>query len=384
MRTLIFQRILTHYRVQIFNRLTQHLNLTICHSSNKYYPSRQRDAQIYFSNFTTKNLGNLKNDNCFVFQNIFTPIIKIKPSIVVLEFSLRILSNYLIFLLKPIYKYKIVLWTHGWNRRKGFNPNVSFVDKIRLYFINKADAVILYSYSARKELLKWVKNPNKLFVAPNTLETDELIRIRKQCEGIGKLALKKKWGITQSYIIIFIGRLIKDKKVEMVLDIFSRVQKKSKNCALVIVGDGSEMAYLKRLNRILRLKYVYFLGEIIDVRQTGELLFIADILLNPGYVGLSVVHAFCFDTPVVTQKCGSNGPYHSPEIEYVVHGKTGYLCENGNLDEMANIILDLIKRNERRLIKMRINIRKKVLYECNISNFVSGFTDAIKSIQLRN
>ena len=69
---------------------------------------------------------------------------------------------------------------------------------------------------------------------------------------------------------------------------------------------------------------VVFHGAIHDDVKTGEILFACDMMVMPGYLGLSVNHAFCFDCPVMSFEQQKNGPFHSPEVEYVINNKTGF------------------------------------------------------------
>jgi glycosyltransferase involved in cell wall biosynthesis len=117
--------------------------------------------------------------------------------------------------------------------------------------------------------------------------------------------------------------------------------------SIIVVVDGPlrekliEDIYMKKLEKNVR-----FYGEIYDDLLTGELLFISDLMLMPGYLGLSVNHAFCYDCPVFSFKRGENGPYHSPEIDYVVDGMTVYLVDNFNIEKMVSIISDYLNNSE--------------------------------------
>lgn len=375
MRVLIFQRIIPHYRIPIFKALSKHFDLIVCHGKeHKRSFLKDHSGDIGFKHCQIKNFYLSRTNDTLVFQNIFMPLIKYHPDVVILEFSLGILSNLLIFFLRKFLKYKLILWSHGYNRKKGFHPNKSIVDKIRLKLINLADGMILYSNEGKKVLSRWV-NPEKLYVAPNTLDTVSLIKIRKKCEEIGREVIKKKWGLQYSKIIIFIGRLIKEKRVDCLLQVFSEVKKKFKDCCLIVIGDGPEKSYLKTLVQDLNLNDVFFFGEIYDSEKTGELLFISDILVNPGYVGLSVVHALCFDTPVITLTEDGNKLFHGPEIEYIENAKTGFVASN--INEMIDKIL-LIITDEKILRDLKLSIRKIVKRKLGIEKMINTFREIIE------
>ena len=120
---------------------------------------------------------------------------------------------------------------------------------------------------------------------------------------------------------------------------------------------------------------LYFHGAIQDDEKTGELLYASDLLVIPGYVGLSVNHALNFDCPVVTLEQKKDGPYHSPEISYIVDGETGFIVHNHTPEAIANTIENYLT-DEHLQSKMKTYIRTTVKTRCSIQNFIQGFKDA--------
>ena len=58
----------------------------------------------------------------------------------------------------------------------------------------------------------------------------------------------------------------------------------------------------------------------------------ADILVIPGAVGLSIVHAFSYGLPIITS---DNMKIHGPEIELLTVGDNGDLFESENANSLA-------------------------------------------------
>jgi len=379
MKVLIFQRIIPHYRIPIFKALSEKMDIVVCHG--KELPGaflKDEEGNLNFPNCFIKNWYLSKTKENLVVQNVVAPILKYHPKVIVSEFSLGILSIWILLALRPLFRYKLIFWSHGYKKRK-FKPQDSFCDRVRLWLINASDGIILYGDKARKVLSRYVKHPEKLFVAPNTLNTNELLQIRSRCEQEGKQHIKNRWGLNHKYILIFIGRLLKDKQVDFLLRVFKEVQKKLIDSGLAIVGDGPERNFLQALTRSMNLKNVYFLGEITDIQKTGELLYISDLMIIPGRLGLSVVHAFCFDTPVISQTEGPNGPFHSPEVEYMKSGKTGFLTPCGDITNMVKTIIDILS-NPTLIEKMKFNIRKTVKERCNLELMINKYFEAIEKV----
>lgn len=371
---LIFQLVMVHYRAAVFKLLGEKFGAIICFggrgSSHSNVPLIDNPD---FPHYRVRDCFPFANKTALAFQDVITPLFKFTPRVVITEFSLGILTNWLFFLLKPFFKYKLILWCHGYNTKVGFNPEKRFLDKIRVWCMNNADAVLLYSTNDQKLIKPYLKISDKIFVAQNTLDTKRLIRIRETLEQIGKEEIKEKIGLKEKCNLIFVGKLLEEKELDRLIDVFRIVSQQIKSIGLYIIGEGHMWDKLKKMSEGLR---VVFMRSVIDELQLGEFLFASDLMVVPGYVGLGVVHSFCFDTPVVSQASGVYGPFHSPEIEYVIDGKTGFLVEYGNNNEMADRILNYLC-NMGLQREMKEEIRSIVENKCSVDKMIEGFGEAI-------
>ena len=116
-----------------------------------------------------------------------------------------------------------------------------------------------------------------------------------------------------------------------------------------------------------------------DNFKTGEILFASDMMVMPGYLGLSVNHAFCFDCPVMSFLQKENGPFHSPEVEYVINNETGFLLEEHSADGLA-VSLNNYFNNEVLQTKIKENLHIMVSKVFPIEKMVQGFEDAINYV----
>ncbi len=375
---LIFQRILANYKIGFFKKLNNDIDALLCLGKNGPKNTYLIRTKPDFEHIIIKDFYPIATKEMFVIQDIFTPIFRYKPKIVIIEFALSILTNWIFLFLRPFFKYKIILWSHGYNRKRGFNPKVSLSDKLRRYWMNKTDAIILYSYNSKKMIEPFVLKKEKIFVAPNTLNTKKMIRIRDDLEKIEKETIRREINFKRKYNLIYLGRLLKEKEPDRLLDVCKIVSREIKSIELHFVGEGP--LYDKLLEKSDEFN-VRFWGNISDNIFLGKLLFSSDLMIIPGYMGLSVVHSFCFDCPVVTQKQGHQGPFHSPEIEYLINNKTGFLVEYGNNDKMATVIIKYLLSSDDIKDKFKENMRKMIKNKCSIDNMVYGFKEAIDYCQ---
>ncbi len=306
-------------------------------------------------------------------------IIRYRPKIVICELALGILNLPVIVFTCKLLSIKIAFWSHGYDRKIGFKPDERKADKYRLKLMKWVDALIVYSRSDQ-ELLQKNLPKTKVFTAQNTLDTVSMTKIKKKLEDEGKENIKKRLRIKHEFNIIYIGRMIASKKPEFLVEIHSKLQSyHGINIGVHFVGDGEMLSVVK--NQIhtkgLSKEDFYFHGPIYDDEKSGELLFVNDLLVNPGYLGLSINHAFCFGCPVVSFETKDGYPAHSPEVEYLVHNKTGYLLKEHTVEAMADTI-NVHRKDDKLQSEFRENIQYTVEHVFPMEKMVNGFLECIQ------
>ena len=149
--TLLFQRLIPHYRVPLFKKLNEELGIVVCHSRAKKGASLQEQQDLGFANEVLQRIYFGKSATAM--RQCVVPVLrKYKPGIVITEFSFSYLTFWCLFTLRKLFNYKLVVWTHGVKSKEMLQPFSSRYSKIQLWVYNKADAVILYSQK-RMDLL---------------------------------------------------------------------------------------------------------------------------------------------------------------------------------------------------------------------------------------
>jgi glycosyltransferase involved in cell wall biosynthesis len=376
---IIIQRIFAEYRKSIFDELHKDIDFILLHSKQK---SEIAQVTTPYS-IKIKSFRYSRNQNSY-FINVFPYIMKNKPKIIIHEFSLHIASLIPTYFLSKLLRIKFVLWGHGYDLNKGFHPEKKFTDKLRLFLVKKSDAVIFYGQEAKLKISKYADN-KKLFVAYNCLNTNFLSVIRDKLELEGRENVKRRLGFTHEFNLLFIGRILKTKRPELLIDIYEYLMKKYYNSLCIhFIGDGP---YLNKLKEIVQIKKIEnnikFYGAIHDDIRNGEILYCSDLMVMPGYVGLSVNHAFNFDCPVVTFQQKENGPFHSPEIEYLINSRTGYIVETHTVKAMSEVVNEYLNNKEIQN-QMKLNIRIMIENTCSINNFIKRFKDTRDYVLMNN
>jgi glycosyltransferase involved in cell wall biosynthesis len=376
-KVIIIQKSFSDYRKGIFSRLNDIYNLVVLHSNTD---SGVKQVETNYS----KKIKKIKyaNKQTAIYLLCLKSIISFKPEVIIHEFTPSILSIFPIILLKNFLGYKFILWGHGFNMSKTQNKN-SIIYRVRKWLINRADAVLFYG-DKNKDYIQSVIPANKYFVAYNALDTDLFQSIKKELDDRGIEYIKNELQIKYSFNIIFIGRLLFEKVLpEYFISIIRNLNSEIENLGVYIIGDGPAQEELNRLIQINKLNNIHLMGAIYMREITSKYLYIADLLLMPGYLGLSVNHAFSFATPVVSFEQGEKGPFHSPEVEYVKNKLTGYLAKNYDVGDLCDFVIELYK-NKSLQIEMKKEINYCVENRCNINNMANGFVNAINYVTLNN
>lgn len=373
-KVLLFQRIVPHYRIPVFNRLKHELNVHVCYSSEKKgalissatmsdnFPG-ERVCRTYF----------LNKETC-VIQNVIKPLLKYRPKIVISEFSIGYLSFWALLFLKVIFRFKLIAWSHGINNDEILKPFSSWKSKLLLSVLGVVDGLILYSSVRKKMIEEKVGEKSKLFLAQNTLAIDGLIKSQEKLALYGRKALHEELSFKERYHLIYIGRLLKEKRIDLLLDVFSDISSEH-DIALHIIGSGPE---LKIIEEYRDLHSFYYHGAIFDDVQISKYLFASDIFLNPGVVGLSIVNAFSHGKPLITCKTTSKGPFHGPEFEYLESGKNGIICDS-TVESIKGALSQLLN-DTNLLAKLSSGALETAKTRCSIDKMVAGFRNAINTV----
>ena len=133
---------------------------------------------------------------------------------------------------------------------------------------------------------------NPVAVIPNGLVIDDSLEIRKTSNSVRRFA--------------FVGRLNRIKNVDLLLSAWSKLGDKTRNCELLIIGDG-DTAYKKELEEFAtanKLNNVRFLGFIMG-KDLQKLVHSIDFQLLPSKsenFGMVVPEALIQGVPVIASK----------------------------------------------------------------------------------
>lgn len=202
-------------------------------------------------------------------------------------------------------------------------------EPVIFFSLNNSNAITSVSESLRKDTLKKFKIANDVKVIPNFIKIEDY---QEQSETV---CHRKNFAAPNEKILIHVSNFRKVKRVEDVLRMFDIVRKKMP-CKLILVGDGPERPAIDKLCRELdTCSDIISLGKIANPK---EILSIADVFVLPSETesfGLSALEAMALKIPVISSNTGG-----IPELN--IHGKTGYMSNVGDYEDMAKNAITLL------------------------------------------
>lgn len=323
-KLIILQTTSPDYRKSFYAFLKQNLrdNFVLYRGEHYFENSVLTDKSISFG----KNIRNhflLKRKFLFQTGSFWREVFR--NNILVLEMNPRIISNWMILILRKILFKKTVLWGHAWPRSGSHSKS----DKLRNIMRSLGDEIIVYTNSQKKELK--LKMPQKeISSASNALYYKNQMVSNNVSDKINN--------------IIYVGRLTPNKKPLFLVKAFNKsIKKLPKTAQLIIVGDGEEkqkiIDYTKANNLRERVK---ILGHVSDYEELKKLYHSSLVSVSPGYVGLSVTQSLGFGVPMVVSKHEK----HSPEIEAIKINFNALYYKTNKLDSLSQSIEGVFEKKD--------------------------------------
>lgn len=200
------------------------------------------------------------------------------------------------------------------------------------FSINESDAITAVSDNLRDETYKFFDIKKDIEVIYNFVDVQRFSK--KPID-----AFRKAVAPNNERIIMHASNFRKIKRVDDVVRIFEMINREVPS-KLMMVGDGPERHGAEELSRELGIcDHVRFVGK---QEQMEEIMAISDLfLLTSEYesFGLSALEAMAAHVPVISSNAGG-----LPEVN--IHGETGYMAAVGEVKEMAEYGISIIKDDE--------------------------------------
>ena len=304
-----------------------------CTPINNYpgFASSEEINGIHIRRFKTFNLG----AGLRIWRGLAGEILQLRPDIIHVH-SIGFPHSDVCALLSKIKRIPSIVTTHGalgigdLAHKENIRRRIwaSIVTRQTLRFF---DRVIVISPAEKPYALKAVR-PEKICIIPNGVPAEIFDN------NIDPLPFRKKYGLEDIAVILYLGRLIGKKGVKHLLMAAPSILKKHRVKVLMVGPDGGKKRMLMELSQNLRLdKDVIFTGELSEEDKLKAIA-CSDMLVLPSKKeaqGIVLLEAQAMGKPVIATRQGGI-PY------FIKDGENGILIDYGRPDQIANAVEKLL------------------------------------------
>jgi len=263
---------------------------------------------------------------------------------------------------------RYILWIEDWfvPKPKSLRTVVRFflLQFIARYLLKKAAAVVVEGSPQRR----WVRNlgvPNQKVFQANISSLD--------FSNFKSIDLSQKLNIGNSFVVLYVGRIIEQKGLDVLIKAFSKIEKQWSEVYLLVCGDGDFRAYCESIVKNTQTRHVIFAGWQ-EKNIAASFYKTADVFVLPSRIvpgeenaegwGLVINEAMSMGKPVITTDAVGASE------DLVRNGVNGYIVKNGNVEELYlalrkivedPILLETMGKNSRKIFEEFNDYRKMFL-----------------------
>ena len=222
---------------------------------------------------------------------------------------------------------------YGRNRGKLANADSRCIDNVEWRLIYEARKIIVNSRHMHAELTDHFRAPGeKINIIPNGIEPDRLACSLSEAE------LRQKHGLGDGPVIFFVGRLVHEKGVQVLIEAAPQVLAKHPNATIMIAGTGYYLEDLqRRVNELGIAPNVRFFGQAND-QDLSELFTLAKAAVVPSLYepfGIVALEGMAASVPTIV---ADNGGL----VEIVTHMENGLTTYTNDASSLAWGVLQVL------------------------------------------
>jgi glycosyltransferase involved in cell wall biosynthesis len=231
---------------------------------------------------------------------------------------------------QKITRVPVIITPHGGDikkNQKGYIANPTITARVRRTF-SAAQAVTAISSHVREQIINLNADSDRVYLIPNGI-------------WLNKFSPIACGGIYENPYILYLGRLVPVKGVDIMIRAFSRITSQYPDIRLKIAGDGREKDNLIRLSDSLGVSgNIDFLGIVKGDEKMQLLSRALFLVLSSQREGFPVVilEAFASRIPVIASSVGGIS-------DIIINGENGFLVPYEDVEGFAEKFLLLLKND---------------------------------------
>jgi glycosyltransferase involved in cell wall biosynthesis len=369
---------LQHYRLSFYEKLSTYKNdyhLTVFYGINN-----KEDGKAGYkgeTNFKSKGFKEFKF-RVLPFEVVFNcgmyyELKKAHPDILIILASTGNITYRRIISWAKRKRKKVIIWTSGWDRGRAKFIMLALKNKLVSTFFQKADFFLTYSTNASRYVESMAVDKSKIEICYNGIETDDLIHNSTQIITKSN-ELIKKYDLESHITFLYVGGLIQEKRVDLLIDAFVKLHEKYDKIKLLIIGDGPLRPMVTEKLKIFSDPNILYLGRIIE--SVDPYFAASDCLVLPGAGGLALNQAMFWRKPCIVSKADGT------EDDLVIEGITGYRFIENDLGSLVSAMERRINDNKEKVNILSENSHLIIQNKSNVNNMLHIFSNTIDKLAI--
>jgi glycosyltransferase involved in cell wall biosynthesis len=233
-----------------------------------------------------------------------------------------------------------ILWGIGFHQHP-----TPLLDWVRRLMVKRTDALLLYSEKESRRYQEMGVLREKCFVTQNTVDIEGIDAAVTATKQKDIMACREKLNVREGPLLMHIGRLAGNKRLDLLLRTIPSLQKKWPGIKLALIGEGPEYEDLKNLAIELSIAdVVYFLGPITDHKILAPWVLSSDLFVAPAQIGLMAPMCTIYGKTLIIS---NEAEQHGPEVQAFIPGKTGLNYKFGDTQDLTRVISFLLDHPEK-------------------------------------
>ena len=207
------------------------------------------------------------------------------------------------------------------------------ITRISKFYGDKSAELIVPSIKTKEALEKYGLHKN-MHIIPTGLELDKFDPKNKDDKLINQI--KEKNVIKEQFIVTLLGRIAKEKSIDVLIDAMKEIVKENDNILCLIVGGGPYLDELKELVKDDQIeKYIIFTGPKLS-QEVPSYYHLSNVFVSASVTetqGLTYIEAMASGIPAVAR-------YDQNLENVIIDGVNGYFFKETN--ELVSILLNMM------------------------------------------
>jgi len=333
-----------HYREGLYDRLFSSNDFEIdIYTHDSLEEQKFKNIDYKYTNVKKFRLFKLPLVNIFFSFLPYLKILNSKYDVLVIEGNPRYTQHFFLATLSLFFRQKTVLWTMA------ITPSASFTQDIRLKWTKLFKFILVYTEKEVEFLISRGFKTNVILSINNGLSIKPIQLEINRWDQSALNIWKKSNNLSNSIILLSCARLEYKNRFADGVDAIRILKENYKNIKYLIIGDGPLRQDLEEKIRLYNLEEnIKLVGPVHDEKKLAPFFLSSHLMLHPGSIGLSILHAFSYGLPVITSR---NIQIHAPEFSLLSVGINGDVYDQGNIAELCHSIEAMIKKINNNEIK---------------------------------